>query len=174
MNVETTLTRPERLAPEHDDRQQAAADERTEERRTSWWWLVARFLGALAVLAVGVIHLQQYFGPYSTIPNIGTLFLVNFGAATIIGLALLAPTERLTGRTAGAAIVVVTLAGIALSAGSFVLLAISEQRPLFGFMEPGYDPAAIAASRAAEVAAVVLLVASLVARFVPSGPKTRW
>jgi len=126
---------------------------------------VARFSGALAVLAVGVIHLQQYFGPYSTIPKIGTLFLVNFGLATAIGLALLAPIEHLTGRAAGAAVVTLTLAGIALSAGSFVLLAISEQRPLFGFMEPGYDPAAIAASRTAEIAAVALLAASLIGRF---------
>src|SRR5262245_12785875 len=123
MNVETTLTRPQ--TPEHDERRRAVIDDRSEHR-SSWWWLVARFFGALAVLAVGVIHLQQYVGPYSTIPNIGTLFLVNFALATVIGLALLAPIEHLTGRAAGAAVGLVSLAGIALSAGSFVLLAISE------------------------------------------------
>ena len=171
MNVETTLTRPQ--TPEHDERQRAVIDDRSEHR-SSWWWLVARFLGALAVLAVGVIHLQQYFGPYSTIPNIGTLFLVNFALATVIGLALLAPIEHFTGRAAGAAVGLVSLAGIALSAGSFVLLAISEQRPLFGFMEPGYDRVAIAASRAAEIVAVVLLTVSLIGRFVPRRAKARW
>jgi len=173
MNVETTLTRPDPSAPERDDRQRAAADERTD-RRPSSWWLVARFLGALSVLAVGAVHLQQYYGPYSAIRTIGTLFLVNFGVATLIGVGLLAPIEHLTGQLAGATVVVVTLAGIALSAGSFVLLAISEQRPLFGFMESGFDPAAITATRAAEIAAVVFLAVSLVTRFVSHGAKARW
>jgi hypothetical protein len=131
-------------------------------------------LGALGVLAVGVIHLHEYFGAYSSIATIGPLFLVNFGVAMAIGLALLAPIEHLTRRAAGAAIVVVTLAGIALSAGSLVLLEISEQRPLFGFMEPGYDPAGITASRVAEIAAVVLLIASLAGRFIGRGRKARW
>ena len=36
-------------------------------------WLVARVLGALSLLAVGIIHLQQYFDLYSEIPTIGTL-----------------------------------------------------------------------------------------------------
>jgi hypothetical protein len=37
--------------------------------------------------------------------------------------------------------------GLGLAAGSRVLLTVAERRPLFGFREPGYDPAAIAASR---------------------------
>ena len=45
-----------------------------------------RYLGALAVLAVGLVDLQQYFGPYVQIPTIGTLFLVNFAAAAAISL----------------------------------------------------------------------------------------
>jgi hypothetical protein len=55
-----------------------------------------------------------------------------------------------------------------------VLLEISEQRPLFGFMEPGYDPAGITASRVAEIAAVELLIASLAGRFIGRGRKARW
>ena len=134
-----------------------------------------RCLGALAVLAVGLVHLQQYFGPYAQIPTIGTLFLVNFAAAAAISLALLAPLEHLTGRWAGAAVALVTtIGGITPSAGSFVLLTISERRPLFGFQEPGYDPTAIAISRATEVAAAVLLGASLIARFAGKAPKVRW
>ena len=71
-----------------------------EGRRPHWSWLVARGLGALALLAVGTIHLQQYLGPYSAIPTIGTLFLLNFAAAIVIGAALVgrfttrAPTLR--------------------------------------------------------------------------------
>jgi hypothetical protein len=139
-----------------------------------WGWLVPRFLGAVAVVVSGVVHLQQYFGPYREIPTIGQLFIVDFVAATLIGLALLAPVEHLAGRFAGAAIALLSAAGIALTAGSLVMLAISERTPLFGFQEPGYDPAAIDLTRQAEVAAVVLLGIALVARFATKTPKQRW
>ena len=56
---------------------------------------MARGFGALAVLLVGVVHLQQYLGPYAPIPTIGALFIVNFVAATVIGVALLAPIEHI-------------------------------------------------------------------------------
>jgi hypothetical protein len=139
-----------------------------------WAWLVGRGLGALAILAVGAIHLQQYNESYSAIPTIGTLFVVNFVAAMVIGVALLAPIEHLAGRWGGTVVALVTAGGIALAGGSFVLLLISERRPLFGFQEPGYDPTAIANARATELAAVVLLAASLAARFSTKAPKTRW
>jgi hypothetical protein len=139
-----------------------------------WGWLVLRFLGAIAVIVSGVVHLQQYFGPYRDIPTIGPLFIVDFVAATVIGAALLAPIEHIAGRFAGAAIALVTAAGIGLTAGSLVMLAISERTPLFGFQEPGYDPAAIDLTRQTEIAAVVLLGLSLVARFATKTPKQRW
>ena len=142
--------------------------------RRRWSWLVGRGLGALAVVLVGVVHLQQYLGPYEAVPTIGTLFVVNFVAATVIGLALLAPIEHVAGRWAGVAVALATVSGIVLAAGSFVLLLISERTPVFGFQEPGYDPTAIALSRAAEVAAVALLGASLVGRFAGTVPKQRW
>jgi hypothetical protein len=166
MNVQSTLTRREADARRFEG---VVGDDRPR-----WGSLVARGLGALAVLAVGAVHLQQYYGPYAAIPTIGTLFVGNFAAATIIGLALLSPLEHVTGRWAGAAVALVTLGGIALSAGSFVMLLISEHTPLFGFQEPGYDPTAIAASRDAEIAAVLLLGASLVSRFATKAPKLRW
>jgi len=125
---------------------------------------VGRGLGAVALVVAGVVHLQQYFGPYREIPTIGVLFLVNFAAAVLIGLTLLTPIEHLTGRWAGAAVALVTAAGIALAAGSLVMLSISERTPLFGFQEPGYDPAAIAFARVAEAAAVVLLGAFVAGR----------
>jgi hypothetical protein len=127
-------------------------------------WLGARFAGALSLLAVGAVHLQQYFELYSEIPTIGPLFVLNFVGATAIGLGLLAPVERLLGHRGGPALALLTLGGIALPATAFVFLFISERTPLFGFQEPGYDPAAILASRITEVATVVLLGSWLVRR----------
>jgi hypothetical protein len=120
-------------------------------------WLLARVLGSLSLLAVGIIHLQQYFDLYSEIPTIGTLFVLNFVGATVVSVGLLAPL----GRWGDTARVLLALAGIAQAATAFVFLFISERTPLFGFQEPGYDPSAILASRIAEVATVVFLGAFL-------------
>ena len=57
---------------------------------------------------------------------------------------------------------------------SLVLLAVAERRPLFGFMEPGFDPAAIQAARASEWATLALVGASLITRHLPfSSPRAR-
>ena len=114
-------------------------------------------LGALALLSVGAVHLQQYQKLYSVVPTIGPLFLVNFAVATVLGVVLLAPVDRWVGRWGGALVALAAAGGLGLAAGSLVLLTVAERRPLFGFREPGYDPAAIAASRGAEVATVILL-----------------
>jgi hypothetical protein len=127
-------------------------------------WAIARVLGALSLLAVGAIHLQQYFELYSEIPTIGTLFVLNFVGATVVGLALLAPVERVLGRLGGAAVTLLAVAGIVQAATAFVFLLISERTPLFGFQEPGYDPQAILASRLTEAATVVFLGGFLAAR----------
>jgi hypothetical protein len=140
-------------------------------RLFGWTWPAARALGAIATLAVGAVHLQQYFKLYSGVPTIGTLFVLNFIGATIVGLALLAPLERIAG---GTAVALVAGAAITLAATSFVFLKISEQTPLFGFKEPGFDPSAIAFSEVAEGATVVLLGAFLVARFAACVPMPRW
>ena len=131
-----------------------------------WVWLMARWVGALALLAAGAVHLQQYVWRYSAIPTIGTLFVLTFVGATALGVLLLAPIERLGGRWGSMLLAIVAIAGVVLAAATLIFLALSESRPLFGFREPGYDPAAIAASRAAEVTTVALLGAYLVARFV--------
>jgi hypothetical protein len=128
-------------------------------------WLAARVLGALSLLAVGVVHLQQYFELYSAIPTIGTLFVLNFVGATIVGVGLLAPVEHLLGRLGGVTVVLLSLAGIVQAATAFVFLWISERTPLFGFMEPGYDPDAILAARIAEIATIVFLSTFLAARY---------
>src|SRR5262249_5369824 len=130
--------------------------------------------GALAVLAVGAVHLQQYNYLYSAIPTIGTLFLLNFLGATGIGLGLLAPVERLLGRWGGAAVARLALGWIQRAARPPGCFAVPEHTPLFGFMEPDYGPRAILASRIAEVAAVVLLSGFLLARFAWRGRVSRW
>jgi hypothetical protein len=127
-----------------------------------WVWLPLRLLGALAVLALGAVHLYEFEHLYSQIPTIGTLFFLNFLGATAIGLGLLAPVERIGGRHGSVLLVLLALAGIALATVAFVFLLISQHTPLFGFQEPGYDPAGIDAARAAEVATVLFLSALLV------------
>jgi hypothetical protein len=137
-------------------------------------WLAFRALGALSLLATGAVHLQQYDRFYSAIPTIGTLFVLNFAGATALAVALLAPLERVGGRFGSALLALVASAGIALAAVAFTFLLISERTPLFGFQEPGYDPSAIAASRAAEIATVVFLGLFLVGRFWLKAPTRRW
>ncbi len=138
-------------------------------------WLLARLLGALAVLATGAVHLQQHELLYSAIPTIGTLFVLNFAGASAIGLGLLAPLETVWGRRWGGLMVdLLAIAGIGLAATSFAFLAVSEQTPLFGFMEPGYDPTAILASRIAEAVAIVFLGAFEIGRVVARPAAGRW
>jgi hypothetical protein len=136
--------------------------------------LAARFLGALSLLAVGAVHLQQYEYLYSAIPTIGTLFVLNFVGATALGLGLLAPVERVLGRFGATAVVLLALAGAVQAATAFVFLLISERTPLFRFMEPGYDPPALMASRVAELVTVALLGSFLVMRLVSRRSVGRW
>jgi CBS domain containing-hemolysin-like protein len=105
---------------------------------------ITRYAGAISILAVGAIHAQQYYDAYfSSVPTIGTLFLLSFVAAGIVGVALLAPV-RLLGRLAGDGILVAAALGaIGIAVGTFVSLLISEYTPLFGFMESGYRLAII-------------------------------
>jgi len=137
-------------------------------------WLAARVLGALSVLAVGAVHLHEYLYLYSAIPTIGTLFMLNFVGATAIGLGLLMPVERLLGRWGDAVVALLALGGVALAATAFVSLLVSERTPLFGFMEPGYDPPGLMASRVSELVTVGLLGSLLVARLVRRAPLGRW
>jgi hypothetical protein len=147
---------------------EAATPEHAVERSAadlSPLWLAPRVLGALSLLAVGAVHLQQYNYLYSTIPTIGTLFLLNFLGATAIGLGLLAPVERLLGRLGAAVLGLLALGGIGQSAIAFVFLLVAERTPLFGFQEPGYDPPAIMAARVSEIVTVAALGVFLAARF---------
>jgi hypothetical protein len=100
---------------------------------------VARYLGAVSILVVGAIHAQQYYYAYFyVVPTIGTLFLLSFIGAGIVGVTLLAPV-RLLGRLLGDIVLLLAaVGGIGIAVGTFVSLLISEYTPLFGFMESGY------------------------------------
>jgi uncharacterized membrane protein len=145
-----------------------------DSRHAGAWALGARFAGALALAAVGVVHLQQYVELYSTVPTSGTLFLLNFTGAVLLALVLLCPVERWAGGRGEALTAIAAVGGIALAGIAFVFLAVSEHSSIFGFHEPGYDPTAIAVARIAEVAAVVLLAAYLIARFALNTSTRRW
>ena len=120
---------------------------------------ILRTLGAIAVLVVGAVHLQQYFGDhFDVVPIIGPLFLLNFVGATVIGLGLLVPAARLR-----LAHPLLAVGGIGLAATSFVLLFVSEHQPLFGFQDYGYR-AGIVTALVAEAVAVSALSAYLATR----------
>ena len=110
----------------------------------------ARYLGAAALLGAGIVHLQQYEGAdYSVIPTIGTLFVLNFAASAALAVALFAPVRRRAAQVAAAA-------GAGLAISSLAALLVSEQTPLFGFMESGYRQAIVLAIALETVAALLL------------------
>jgi hypothetical protein len=85
---------------------------------------------------MGALHLQQYYDAgYSAIPTIGTLFVLNFVGAVAIGLPLLLPVERLPGHAGQIAVPLLAFTGAAMAATAFAFLLISEQTPLFGWLE---------------------------------------
>jgi hypothetical protein len=121
----------------------------------------SRYLGALAVLGTGAAHIEQYsVDSYSTVPTIGTLFLLNFIAAVVIAVGLVVPLRRVAGRYAGAVRSLFAVAGIGLAVLSLVALFVSEGSGLFGFVEHGYRMAIVTAI-VAEAAATVFLLAFL-------------
>jgi hypothetical protein len=120
-----------------------------------------RYVGAAALLGVGIVHIQQYFGEsYSAVPTIGTLFALNFVSAVLLALGLVVPFERAFPRRREVILGLLAAAGIFVAMGSLIALLISEQTPLFGFMESGYRQA-IVISIVLDVAAALLLGALL-------------
>jgi hypothetical protein len=164
----------DKAEPEYLDAVQTCDSPAEAGGSEAWLWLAPRTLGALALLATGAVHLQQFTRFYSEIPTIGTLFVLNFAGATVIGLALLTPLERAAGTYGGLLLMLLAAAGIALASAAFAFLLISERTPLFGFKEPGYDPPAIAAARGAEIATVLFMGAFLIGRVWLRAPMRRW
>jgi hypothetical protein len=118
---------------------------------------VTRASGATALLVVGGVHLEQYtVAHFSVIPSIGPLFLVNFIAATSLGLLLLIPIRRSVRHGRLLFDSLAALAGIGVAAGALAALLISEHTPLLGFMEHGYRLEIVIAI-ASEAVAIVSL-----------------
>ena len=140
---------------------------------------VIRRAGAVALLAVGAVHLQQYYGDnYRVLPTIGPLFLLNGISAGVVALGLLLPIERLAGERTGERLVgLLALGGVAIAVGSLIALFIAETSVLFGFSENGFSTPIVIAI-VSEVAATVLLapvaVANLVRSFSDRGGAPRW
>jgi hypothetical protein len=127
--------------------------------------VITRLVSALALLATGALHIQQYYvADYRVIPTIGTLFLLNFIGATVLGLYLLVPARADTGRLRRTADAIVALSGLGLAVTSLIALFVSEQTPLFGFMEHGYRIEIVVAIVAEAVAAVALSAFLLLSR----------
>jgi len=117
---------------------------RRAERRRTIAVEAARYLGAVSILAVGAVHAQQYYDAYfSYVPTIGTLFLLSFIGAGIVGVVLLAPVHKLGRRFGDLTLALAALGAIGIAVGTLVSLLVSEYRPLFGFMESGYRLAVV-------------------------------
>jgi hypothetical protein len=122
---------------------------------------IARAIAAIALLIVAGVHLDEFaVGHYSAIPTIGWLFLVNFIAASALGVVLLAPAGRPRRRWRDWLDVAAALGGLGVGATSLLALLISERTPLFGFMEHGYRPVIVLAI-AADALVIVALSAVL-------------
>jgi hypothetical protein len=100
---------------------------------------IVRYLGAISILVVGAIHAQQYYDAYfRVVPTIGTLFLLSFIGAGVVGTVLVSPVRLLGERVGNLVLAVAALGAIGIALGTLVSLLISEYMPLFGFMESGY------------------------------------
>jgi hypothetical protein len=127
-----------------------------------------RLLSALALLATGAVHIQQYYvNDYRVIPTIGTLFLLNFIGGTVLGLYLLVPSRATRGSVRWLADTVMALAGLWLAVAALIALFVSERTSLFGFMEHGYRLVIVVAI-VAEASAALSLVAFLVLSWRPA------
>lgn len=134
------------------------ASQETPLHKTGRWAVIGlRATGALALIAMGALHLQQYYDAgYSAIPTIGTLFVLNFAGGVALGLPLLLPVERLPGRAGAVAVPLLAFTGAAMAATAFAFLLISQQTPLFGWLETA-KTSAITVALVSEAIATVSL-----------------
>jgi hypothetical protein len=124
----------------------AAGDQARPQQQHGWELAgeIARYLGAVSILLVGAVHAQQYYEAYfSIVPVIGTLFLLSFIGAGVVGTTLFMPVRLLGKRVGDLILSLAALGAIGIALGTLVSLLISEYRPLFGFMESGYRLAVV-------------------------------
>jgi hypothetical protein len=123
-------------------------------------------VGAAALLATGADHLDEYTANhFSTVPTIGTLFLLNFIVATAVAVGLVLPWGRITTRYAERVRALLALSGIGIAASSLIGLWVSESWSLFGFTDYGFRPTIIVA-----IAAESLVILSLTAYLTLESP----
>ncbi len=119
-----------------------------------------RYLGALATIVVGAVHLQQYADFISDVPTIGVLFLLNAVGAGVV-VVLLATRRAVLG----------AVGAIALSAGAIVSLLISmTDTGLFDYTEPTLR-AAVVIAIVAEALAIAALLGYLALRRAPGNAR---
>jgi hypothetical protein len=120
---------------------------------------LALAVGAVALLVTGADHLDEYAANnFSTVPTIGTLFLLNFISATLVGVGLLLPLGRVARRFAAPVRSLLALSGIGIAGSSLIGLWISESSSLFGFTDYGFRPTIVVA-----IVAESLTIAALTA-----------
>jgi hypothetical protein len=119
-------------------------------------WLAVRLLGALALVAVGVVQLYVLERHGSQVATTNAVYLLTFLVAVGVGLCLLAPVEQIAGRSGCRGVVLAGVAGIALAAVAFA-----------------YEPPGTVAGHLADGAAVLLLGAFLAGR-VGKATMRRW
>jgi hypothetical protein len=115
-----------------------------------------RPLAALSLLATGAVHLDQYLGAgYRSIPTIGSLFLLNAIAASLVALGLMLPIRAvIRGRHGELVTGLLAALGASIALASLLALFVSENGTLFGFHESG-SGAAIVAAIVAEAATLL-------------------
>jgi hypothetical protein len=87
-----------------------------------------RLLAVALLLVEGAIHLQQYEGPLHAVPTINALFVLNALGAAGIGLVLAG--------SRGHVAVLGALAGLGLTLGALVSLAITRTGTPFSYSDP--------------------------------------
>lgn len=108
-----------------------------------------RYLGAVLILVVGIVHLQQYASFIKDVPTVGTLFILNAAGAGALVAMLALPRLR----------VLAALGGIGLCAGSLVSIVISMNGSgFFGYTEPTWRGPIVVAV-VAEILAILALAA---------------
>jgi hypothetical protein len=110
--------------------------------------LVGRVIGAGLLAWMGWIHLHLWSEGYKHLPSIGPLFLLNFIAAVLLAVSVLAVPRRFLTLAAGA--------GALMAAGTLVSLAISINVGLLGFTDSYNAPFAHLSAWVEAAAAVVL------------------
>lgn len=116
-------------------------------------WL--RFLAVALLLVEGGIHLQQVQGPLNAVPTINRLFVLNAFGAAGVALVLAGARQRVA--------VLAALAGLGLTIGALVSLAITRHGTLFQYSEPTLRTA-VALAAVVELAVVLALSAFIVLR----------